>query len=286
MRIGLVLSGGFSRGAAQEGFIKAVCERVGRKSIKIISSSSIGSVNALALSANRMDEIDKIYKNIGFASLKEVRNKLKSNLFNNVIDSVLGNDFKLEIPFYVTGTCINTLSTHYFYINKNTDKNRIKKILDISITFPIINGILKKYENKFYIDGGATDNIPLFPFLLEKNNVDILLILHCYPSYIPPSNIINNFTAVIDVDVTARCSNVSSFSLSHNNLNYMFDEGYKYGKTFCEQVFANDDLVEIKKRGQVFIQNEFEIRKKNKPTFFSLVSILNKIHALNGFSIR
>ncbi len=283
MKIGLVLSGGFARGAAQQGFLKAICEKIGRNSISIVSSSSIGCINSLALSANHMDKLEDIYKSIGFKSLKDVKNKLKHNLLKNVINELLTDDYKLDIPFYVTGTCVNNISTHYFLINQQTSIEQIKTLLDISITFPLVNGIVKKRFNKFYMDGGATDNIPVAPFLINK--VDILLILHCYSSYLPPKEIIDSTKVVIDVDVTSRCKNVSSFSLSHKNLSYMYDQGYEYGKLFSEQVFCDNDLEKIKERGQKFIRDESAIRKKNKPTFFSLVSILNKIHCSRGFII-
>lgn len=284
MNVGLVLSGGFARGAAQLGFIKALCEKIGRNSIKLISSSSIGCVNSLAISANCIDKLACIYCNSDFKNITDFKNRLRHNFLNDTIDKLLSDETSnIEIPFYVTGTCLNKLSTHYFLVNNTINRDELKKILDISTTFPFVNGVMKKAFNNYYIDGGATDNIPVFPFLI--NNVDVLLILHCSSTYLPPQQIVNSNKIVIDVDVTAKCGDVSSFGVSKKNLTFLYNNGYGYGESFCKTVLSSDDIEKIKKNGQQFMQSECKLRQMKKKNFFNLVSILNKVQSSRGFLI-
>lgn len=50
MKIGLVLGGGFARGAAQAGFLKGLLNYLQPEEIALMSCSSIGAMNGLALS--------------------------------------------------------------------------------------------------------------------------------------------------------------------------------------------------------------------------------------------
>ncbi len=284
MKIGLVLSGGFARGAAQEGFLKGLLEGVKREEIDMISASSIGALNAFGLSTNNMGYLERLYQTSDYLNLRKLKLSLKNHLVDSIVDEMLSLNNKIEIPFYLTGTCMNNLSTHYFYFDSNSDFDELKKVLNLSMAFPVVNGLYKKEFNRIYIDGGATDNIPVFPFL--AHNEDIIIILHCYASYLPPKMLLEKNHFVIDIDVTTRCrESVSSFALSKKNLTEMYRDGYEYGKEFSRYVFCDNRLEGIKQRGQYFIRQEAEKRNKKKPTFFSLVSFLNKIQLSRGFKI-
>lgn len=284
MKIGLVLSGGFARGAAQEGFLKGLLEEIDRKEIDMISASSIGALNAFGLSTNNMDYLERLYQTSDYLNLRKLKLSLKNHLVDSIIDEMLSIHREIEIPFYLTGTCMNNLSTHYFLFDSNSDYDELKKVLNLSMAFPIVNGLYKKEFNRIYIDGGATDNIPVFPFLMHDE--DMIIILHCYASYLPPKKLLEKNHFVIDIDVTTRCEeSVSSFSLSKKNLTEMFQDGYEYGREFSRYVFCDKDLEGVKKRGQYFIRQEADKRSKKKPTFFSLVSFLNKIQLSRGFKI-
>lgn len=132
-----------------------------------------------------------------------------------------------------------------------------------------------------YLDGGATDNIPVFPFF--SCHVDLLIILHCYPRYLPPLKLINSDTVVLDVDIAARCDNgISTYSFQTENLNKMFDVGVLYGKEFGQKVLIDRDLNNIKKRGQAFMRAELPIRKMRKVPLSAAV-FFNKLQQSRGF---
>lgn len=288
MNVGLVLSGGFARGAAQIGFIKGLLESIDISDIKLISGSSIGALNALAISTNSLDYLLDVYLNSDFINLKNLKLSIQNKLIDQVINCLCEKTKNIRIPLYITGTCMNTLSTHYFYLNEKSKKEDVNRAINISLSFPLVNGLFKKEKRRLYIDGGALDNVPTFPFLCEKyDDIDILIILHCYPKFIPPLDIVKKIKVVVDIDCTSRCQEkASSFSLRSSNLSTMVKSGYEYGKEFSKMVFTSNNLDEIKKNTQKFIIQECEIRKKAKWTSLRLVHMLNRVQISRRFKIK
>lgn len=264
MRIGLVFGGGFARGAAQCGFIKGMMEYIKKDDIKLISSSSIGSVNALGFSNNKMDYLEFSYTTTNIASLKNLKLNLKNKIVDEIINYITADGIKLSIPLYISGTCLNDLSTHYFYLDNKTDIDLIRKAINITLTFPFVNGVFKRYKQKFYVDGGATDNIPVYPF--KYYDVDLLIILHFYPHYTPPVDLIEKKknTVIIDIDITAHIDNISTYAFTTNNLNTLFLRGYEEGKRFGEEVLKEYNLDKIREASKEYIKNEIETRKNRK----------------------
>ena len=179
MKIGLVLGGGFARGAAQAGFLKGLLNYLQPEEIALMSCSSIGAMNGLALSNDNLDYLEYMYRNSNFQNTSNLKLNLKNKLVDQVLDELTNNHNEIRVPLYVTGTCLNSLSTHYFYIDNKTPQEDLYKAINITVTFPFVNGLYRKEYKRLYLDGGATDNIPVFPFF--SCHVDLLIILHCYP---------------------------------------------------------------------------------------------------------
>jgi len=275
MKIGVVLSGGFARGAAQAGFLKGFLSIHPKEDIKCISSSSIGGLNALALSCNKLEYLEKMYRTKNFTSIKNLRfdlkNKLVEDIFHNLIDKT-----EVQIPMYMTGTCMNTLSTHYFYVDQNSTKEEVYKALDITLTFPFVNGIFKRYDKRIYLDGGALDNNPTYP--LTFLDLDLIIVLHSAPNYMIPAYLIDEGRSIIDIEVTSQCKKrVSSFSFQHENLEAMFVSAEEYGKKFAsaiKDVKNKDELNNILRN----FKNEELKTSTNKWNSITLVELLNRVN--------
>lgn len=281
MKIGLVLGGGFARGAAQAGFLKGLSYYLKPEEISLMSCSSIGGMNGLAFSNDNLDYLEYMYRNSNFQTTANLKLNLKNKLVDQILDELIHNHNEIKIPMYVTGTCLNTLATHYFYIDNNTSRENLYKAINITVTFPFVNGLYRKEYKRYYLDGGATDNIPVFPFYEKK--VDVLIILHCYPRYLPPLKIINSGIVVMDVDIAARCdANISTYSFQTENLNKMFDVGIEYGKEFGQKVFADRNIDHIKERAQAFMRAELPIRKTRKVPLSAAI-FFNKLQQSRGF---
>lgn len=64
LRIGIAYSGGISKCAYQVGFTKALLRYVEKSEIVAVSGASMGLFSAYALSADKLDFLEWIYKRI------------------------------------------------------------------------------------------------------------------------------------------------------------------------------------------------------------------------------
>ena len=192
-----------------------------------------------------------------------------------MFDGVFAN--KPKIPIYVTLCKFPLLSAHYYKIDKETARTRVEKLMDIGLTFPFVNGIIKKIDKKFYLDGGLVDNNPIYPLLHE--DLDLILLLHCDAHYIPHKAAVYSKKIIIDVDVTLHNKGRNNtFSLKNNELIDMLEGGYEYGVSFYDDIFRNcvskNELIE---RVHCFIRSE-SLSRKRKTSFLTIVNYINYLH--------
>ena len=83
MNIGIVFSGGLSKGAFQFGFAKKMLEYINYSDIKVVSGSSIGFMNASAFSMNKIEELEEMWKTLHFENMQKA---IKAMCFENVIN--------------------------------------------------------------------------------------------------------------------------------------------------------------------------------------------------------
>ena len=188
-KVAIVLSGGLSRGAAELAFARQIVEKIGYDRICVFSGSSIGSINCYSLSVKNYERMLDVYNNLDCNSTRHFIKKIRNDLFNDAFNKIEG---ELYVPTYVTGTKILGLDCHYFCLN-SMPREDIKTAINVSMSFPIINGPLR-FLHHFWIDGGATDNVPVLP--TTYFDPDMIIILHCYPKYYVrtpfPSGLVNH----------------------------------------------------------------------------------------------
>lgn len=271
-RIGIVFSGGFSRGAAQLAFAKEIVDKVGYDKIAVLTGSSIGSLNAYAISAKTTKKLIDIYQNFDCGSIFQFRQKLKNDLYGNIFNKIEKD--KLFIPVYVTVTKFSSFTPYYFCINKMI-RNDIKKILNCSSAFPLINGP-QRFNYSAYLDGGYTDNVPVYP--LKYFDLDLVIILHCYNRYYPPFELYNNDLAVVDVDVTLDIGDKTPLSFSRQDMVDMIKEGKKAGRDFANFIFKDFNFNNVKKRCKTYINKNLEKRKSKNDKMMAVVQFCNFLY--------
>lgn len=291
MRIGLVLSGGMSKGAYQLGFLEALFEKIDYKDIKIISGASIGALNTYAVATKKIEKMKDIYKDVNCKGLFKILynvyvKKIVKKSINNLIDPV--ND-EIYIPFYVNITKFPIFSPVYYRFS-GTVTSSMRRFFGAVICYPILAGSPKFLYKHLCFDGGAADNIPLYPLLKHSNategirnckdyDLDLILILHFDAHYDYRADSYDENIAVIDLD----CSYESSFEKRHydfttENVEKMFESGYRYGKTICEEIFTikNDTIKKLKSVSDRIFLREHKARMKNM-SFDRTISLMNKI---------
>jgi NTE family protein len=202
-KVGLVLSGGGAKGFAHIGVLK-VLESSGLK-LDYIGGTSMGAVvGGLYAAGYSAMEIDSIVKSIHFPRLLQdklprsqssffekqygentvltfpVRKRKISlpkglatgqSIYNNLktlfepVDSI--TDFeKLPIPFFCVATNLETGKSKVF------NQGSLSAAVRASASLPtLLNPIM--YEGVAYIDGGISDNFPVFE--MRKKGIDIII---------------------------------------------------------------------------------------------------------------
>lgn len=175
-KIGIALGGGGSRGFAHIGVLKAL-EEEGIKPDLISGTSAGAIVGCLVADGKTPEEIMAIMGEIeltdvakiglpkkGFASLDNLRKKLKKNLKANKFS-------ELEKPLYVGLS--NLLSGKIDYISTGD----LTKAVQGSASIPIIFSPVE-INGQVYVDGGLLDNVPVKPLI---DQCDIIIAVDIMP---------------------------------------------------------------------------------------------------------
>lgn len=277
MKIGITLSGGLAKGAFQFGFLKAFLKYIPKEDIEIVSASSIGIVNAYALCANKMDEVEKIWRTTDFESVFEVVKDcwLKHFIRKTLNELVLPGD-ELSIPFYSTITYLPLFLVGRYYMLEGEFHKKWKRFFRAAIAFPFLTGFPKFYKFLPTMDGGACDNIPIYP-LMEKHDLDLILCIHFDSKYVIKKKWKNNKTVILDLDASlGNDLRQCSFNFSTEVLNRMVDSGYEYGEKTCAKIFENGygNMEGIRKSIDELYNEEFGERMRSG-TIDRLVTTLN-----------
>ena len=215
-KIGLVLSGGGTRGFAHLGAISALLE----KGIKpdVISGVSVGAiVGAFIAGGKSPEETLEIFKKGWFFKFTKLQipkdGLLKLKGLKEIIQKeiLVKNIEDLEIPFFVGISNLNNGTIEY----KNSGPLGINVLASSSI--PILFSPVE-IDGKSYVDGGLMDNIPINPI---KNSCKKIIVSNISP--INPKGKMKNL-----IQISTR--------------------------TFYMSVNAN--LEEVRKQANIFIEHE------------------------------
>lgn len=243
MRVGLVLSGGFAKGAYQVGALRAIKEFIPMEDIACISSASIGTPNAYAFVNNRLDRIEDMWKNICDTNTRLFITKiLQSSLLQQDIKNLCEPDDIINIPFYVSYWDIASLansSVCYKDFSK-ISSDMLPTYLKASIAFPIYNKAVD-IDNRSFFDGGFLDNIPVYPLI--KHDLDYIICVYFDDIGYKFEN--SQFDEKIIKVNFPNMSNVkNSFILRPEEIGKMISDGYDRTHDILCSIFENghDDL--------------------------------------------
>ncbi|MDE7263032.1 MAG: patatin-like phospholipase family protein [Anaeroplasmataceae bacterium] len=278
MKIGIALSGGLAKGAFQFGFLKAFLEYIPKEDIKIVSASSIGIVNSYGLCANKMKEVEKIWRTANFKNVFDViKTCWGKHYIRKTLNELVLQEDRLEIPMYATITYLPFwLVGRYYYIDGEYNQ-KWKKFFRAAIAFPFLTGFPKFYKGLPTMDGGACDNIPIYPLVVEEEKLDLILCIHFDSKFILKQAWKKKDTIVLDLDASlGNDLRKNSFNFSTEILNKMLDGGYEYGHKICEKIFeyGYGNLEGIQKSVNDLYEEEFQLRMSDG-TIDRLVTILN-----------
>lgn len=247
MNVGLVLSGGGTRGIAHMGLLK-VFDEIGLRPSIISGSSSGAIIGALYASGYTPDEILEIIKEIKL--LKILRPALrKTGLLKMDVTESLYHQFitrnsfeELSIPLIVSATDLQLGETEYF------STGELIRPLMASSSVPVLFDPVR-IADKYYVDGGLLSN---FPVEILKDKCEKIIGFHCNP--VDEKFEISGIKSMIErtflLTINANAKIQMEFCdlvveppalkkhkvFSFNKADEIFEIGYKHGKDIEDQL--------------------------------------------------
>lgn len=252
LRIGIVFSGGFAKGAYEIGFCKAILEYIEMNNIKAVSGASIGAINAYGFINNKFDYLFEVWKNLSFKSAKEFLVKSdKRKVIYNYIDNMQAEIRDAsKTPCYINYIKVPNISLCYKNVNK--EHNKIQSdYLKASISVPgLYNPILVKDD--YYVDGAFLDNTPITP--LENEDLDLIFVLrfdHASEQY----EELATDAAIIEIVFEDDKKLKDYFYFNSSLTNRLIKQGYRKSKDILDIVFKyGEDLQYIKSIAKIYNQ--------------------------------
>lgn len=252
LKIGIVFSGGFAKGAYEIGFCKAILEYINIDYIKAVSGASIGAINAYGFINNKLDYLSHIWTNLEFKSAKEFfvksdkRNVIYEYIENMQTDIVNSNN----APCYINYIKVPNISLCYKNINKEQSGNQ-KEFLKASISVPgLYNPIFVKED--YYVDGAFLDNTPISP--LQNEDLDLIFVLrfdHAGEQY----EDLQTDAAIIEIVFEDDKKLKDYFYFNSTLTNKLIEQGYRKSKDILDVVFKyGQDIEYIKSIAKIYNQ--------------------------------
>jgi len=271
--IGIVLSGGFAKGAYQVGVLNAIREVIEDEHIKYISASSIGVLNAYAYVQNKMDVIEKMWRSVKFSGIRPFVNAyVRSPYIRDGIDEI-SSGFSPDGPG-LYATFLNLTKLRLNYINlKDVDPAYVKDFLQASITLPMFSRPIEISGRK-YVDGALVDNIPVGPIM--KHPLDYAIVVHFDK---------NNYTfendyfdsKLIKINFLDDRVIKDSLAFDKDSISYMIKSGYEESMTLFDMILKNGpgDLEYIYQK--IRFINDIRGKKSFRLTGDIVVNNMNKV---------
>lgn len=243
-KIGIILAGGASKGAYEIGCLRAIEEAFGMENIKSVSSASIGSLITQAYGVGRIDEFERIWKNIdpkqhGRFFLTYSGNKDILGMIDNMIDT----DVKLPFEHYVSIWNYTQSKVEYAEFHK-LEGEELHKYIRGAIAIPFFSKG-ETVDGDLLIDGAFLDNIPAYP-LLDKDLDYIFCVYfdnckYCFENPEFDSKIIKLFDFPNE-------KMLEMMTFHPENFDNMVQYGYDYTKRVIGEIFVSDNRAEVLRR--------------------------------------
>ncbi len=273
--------------------MRALLRYIDRDEIKILSGASMGIFSAYAVSTDKLDVLEYMYRDIDISKKHELlKEMIFKHMLSNYLHGFISSGDRLEIPCCFPVTYIPLFSVRYYWIYR--DYNPIwHKYIKAGTNFPFLSVFPSFLEKRMAIDGGAVDNIPLFPvlkscqhFLKSGDKLDLIIVLHFDARYDYRKEFSVN-VPVLECDV-AICNGFKKNHLdfSSSYVDEMIRYGEEYGEKICKRLFSGDCSEESLRKAIDGIFLEEHTIRQSHTSVDGLVSTLNVVgKALRSDSI-
>jgi len=234
-KVGLVLSGGFAKGAYQVGALKALQEYIAHDQITCTSASSVGALNAYAFLTGNIELINDIWLRFDFKNFKSFARKYISRSFTaDIIKEIVGDGSSPPNNTYIT--CFNISKLELNYINLADIKTSdVEPYLQASVTMPMLTHAINISGNR-YVDGGLIDNVPVKPLANHKLDYSIVISFE-NNNWVFENEAIDN--RLIKINLSEDNFIKNSLSFDKESVAHMIKLGYTKTSAILADIFAN-----------------------------------------------
>lgn len=256
---------------------------ISRDEIAIISASSGGIFTAYALAANKLEHIEHLYRSIDIPKKRQLFWEVFAHgLISDYIDAITGVNDNLDIPVCFPITYIPLFSVRYYWIYGNYNRTW-KRYMTGATNYPFLKIVPSIIGGRIAIDGGAADNIPLYPLLKkaeampESEKPDLIFVLHFDTRY-DFRQVFETDIPVLDLDLSF-CNDFSKhhYDFSAKAIDTRIKKSYEYGDAIAKRLFSGDCTKEhfIKTINEIFVE-EHTLRQQTI-SIDRLVTYLNVV---------
>lgn len=246
----------------------------------------MGMLTAYALSANKLDVFECIFRRIDIVKKSRLFYEVffKRLLWRTIGDYLEPQDY-LEIPMAFPVCRVPLYHLEYYWLLGKYNPYW-KQYICAGINFPFLCILPSVLGHRLAIDGGAADNIPIFPllkkgkeYLGEGEDFDLILVLHFDARYDWRKEFTTDIP-IIDLDLgISNGFKKNHYDFSTKYVSEMIEKSEEYGQKICERLFGGDCTREHfrKVADEIFLE-EHEARQKNISVdrLFSMLNIIGK----------
>ncbi|MCH5154928.1 MAG: hypothetical protein J1F71_06925 [Clostridiales bacterium] len=235
-----------------------------------------------ALSADKLDCLEYLYRDINISSKAELFWKVfAKNLLREYYGALIRPHDVLDIPVCFPVCYIPIFSTAYYWIYGEYNRTW-KRYLEAAANYPFLRVIPSVIGGRFAIDGGAVDNIPLYPLLknipiVPEPKLDLIIVLHFDAKFDYRSNFKTDIP-IVELD-TSFCNgfNKRHYDYSREYIDECLASSFEYGKNIGGLLTSGDGSRESLQAAadEIFLREHPE-RQRNY-SMDRLVSILNSL---------
>ena len=241
-KFGVVLSGGMVRGAYEIGCLRAIEERFGKDSIRVISTSSIGTVTAYGYGVDRLELVEDTWKNIDTSETGRFFPTFSGHplLLDKIRNEMIREGDELCFKMYTSLWNFTQKKVEYIPFHELTAE-QAREYVCASIAIPVFNkGVRIKGDLMF--DGAFLDNIPVAP--LQQEELDYIFCIYfdgC--NYLFENEEFDK--KIIKLSEFPQEKRLEMMFFNPKNFDTMVQFGYDYTIRIMDRIFATDDPEQI-----------------------------------------
>lgn len=168
----------------------------------------MGIFSAYALSADKLGSLECMYRNIDIPKKSELFWEVFArNLLSDTTDNIISLGDMLDIPMCFPVTFIPIFAVRYYWLFGEYNPCW-KKYIRAGTNFPFLRIFPSFLRGRMAMDGGAVDNIPLYPLLRkgnlftpEEEELDLIIVLHFDARYDYRKEFSSD-VPILDIDVS------------------------------------------------------------------------------------